>query len=298
MNAVSLVCALIANLFLLLNMARRVSFKIAQPVTIIGFWMASVLLIALIAVAAHDFHAPGVKDQALSQAYYYAIFAAGLYQIISYLNCITVYGAYKGYYSKEFKLTVAQRTLMLQTIAFLVYQLLGALVFSKIEGWMFLDAVFWADFTLLTIGIGDDYTPTTHLGRGLVFPFAFGGIIILGLVVGSIRSLVLDRGKKKMASRLTEKTRARLVAQVEKSMAKKKRLGSKGVMGLEKGIVKALTGATEDSEVSELDRRAAEFAAMRKVQERAATEEKYMSLMFSTFAAAFLVSQTHPLRLA
>jgi potassium channel subfamily K len=293
-NAVSLVCALIANLFLLLNMARRVSFKIAQPITILGFWMASILLIALIAVAAHDFHAPGVKSQALSQAYYYAIFAAGLYQIISYLMCITVYGAYKGYYSKEFKLTVAQRTLMLQTIAFLVYQLLGALVYSKIEGWMFLDAVFWADFTLLTIGLGDDYTPQTHLGRGLVFPFAIGGIIILGLVVGSIRSLVLDRGKKKMASRLTEKTRARLVKQVERSMKKKNRLRPKGVMGLEKGIVNALTAPPEESEVPELDRRAAEFAAMRKVQERADTERKYMSLVFSSVAAAFLVSQKPP----
>lgn len=85
MNAVSIVFALIANLTLLLNMARRLSFKIAQPITILGFWFASVLLIALIAVAAHDFHAPGVRNQALTQAYYYAIFAAGLYQIISYL---------------------------------------------------------------------------------------------------------------------------------------------------------------------------------------------------------------------
>jgi potassium channel subfamily K len=84
-NAVSLVCALAANLALLLNMAQRLSFRVAQPITIIGFWLAAVLLIALIAVAAHDFRAPGVQDQALTQAYYYAIFAAGIYQIISSL---------------------------------------------------------------------------------------------------------------------------------------------------------------------------------------------------------------------
>jgi potassium channel subfamily K, other eukaryote len=135
-------------------MARRVSFSIAQPVTILGFWIASVLLIGLISFAAHDFHAAGVKHQALTQAYYYAIFAAGLYQVISYLMCVTVYGAYTGHYSKEFKLTAAQRTLMLQTISFLVYQLIWALVYSNIEGWKFLDAVYWADFTSLTIGIG------------------------------------------------------------------------------------------------------------------------------------------------
>lgn len=289
MNAVSLVCALVANLSLLLNMARRVPFKIAQPVTIIGFCLASVLLIALIGIASHHFHAPGVLDQALSQAYYYAIFAAGLYMIISLLMCVTVYGAYKRHYSREFKLTIAQRTLMLQTIVFLVYLLLGALVYSKIEGWKFLDAVYWADFTLFTIGIGDDYVPRTHLGRGLLFPFAMGGIIILGLVVGSIRTLILDRGKKKMASRLTEKTRARLVKDIERLVEKKGRLRHK-MMGLGKDTTNALMLAPGDEKIAELDRREAEFEAMRRVQARAATQRKYMSLGISTFAFAFMVS--------
>ncbi|KAH0844059.1 hypothetical protein AYO21_02185 [Fonsecaea monophora] len=287
-NAVSLAFALVANMSLLLNMARRVPFRIAQPITIAGFWIASVLLIGLIAFASSDFDAPGVRHQALSQAYYYAIFAAGLYQIISYLMCFTVYGAYKGHYSKEFKLTVAQRTLMLQTIMFLLYQLLGALVYSHIEEWKFLDAVYWAEFTSLTIGIGDDYTPKTHLGRGLLFPFAMGGIIILGLVVGSIRSLILERGKKKMAARLTEKTRRRLLKEIERISKRKSRLKHKGALGLGKHTTKALTVEPGDGEVAELERRQAEFEAMRKVQEWAATERKYMSLLVSTFAFAFL----------
>ncbi|EXJ89409.1 hypothetical protein A1O3_02476 [Capronia epimyces CBS 606.96] len=286
-NAVSLACALIANLSLLLNMARRMPFKIAQPVTIIGFWLASILLIALIAVASHDFHEPGVQNQALTQAYYYATFAAGLYQIISYLMCVTVYGAYKGHYSKEFKLTVAQRTLMLQTIAFLVYQLLGALIYSHVEGWKFLDAVYWADFTSLTIGIGADYVPKTNVGRGLLFPFAIGGIITLGLVVSSIRSLILDRGKKKMGARLTEKTRARLVMEINRIVNNKSHLRRR-LIGSNNGLAKALATGAGDEELSELDRREAEFEAMRRVQERAATERKYMSLVVSTFAFAFL----------
>lgn len=87
----------------------------------------------------------------------------------------TAWGAYKGHYDKEFQLTMSQRTLMLQTISFLVYLLAGAAVYSHIENWPFLDAVYWADFTLLTVGIGD-FSPMTHLGRGLLFPFAIGGI--------------------------------------------------------------------------------------------------------------------------
>ncbi|KIW50280.1 hypothetical protein PV05_11882 [Exophiala xenobiotica] len=287
-NAVSLVCALTANMSLLLNMARRVPFQIAQPITIIGFWVASVLLIALIAVASHHFHAPGVKNQALTQAYYYAIFAAGLYQIISYLMCVTVYGAFRGYYSREFKLTVAQRTLMLQTIAYLTYLLLGALVYSHVEGWKFLDTVYWADFTTLTIGLGSDYSPSTHLGRSLLFPFAMGGIIILGLVVGSIRSLILERGKKKIAARLTEKTRARLVREIAAATKRRSDLRRQIAIGLGKKTLDALTVKPGNDEISELDRRAAEFEAMRKVQDRAATHRKYMSLGVSSFAFAFL----------
>ncbi|EXJ64279.1 hypothetical protein A1O7_00615 [Cladophialophora yegresii CBS 114405] len=288
-NAVSLTMALIANAALLLNMGRRVPFKVSQPVTILGFWIASVLLIGLITYASssESFH-KGIKGQALTQAYYYAIFAAGLYQIISYLMCVTVYGAYRGHFSKEFKLTVAQRTLMLQTIAFLVYLLLGALIYSHIEGWKFLDAVYWADFTSLTIGIGGEYTPSTHLGRGLLFPFAMAGIIILGLVVGSIRSLILERGKKKMAARLTEKTRVRLLNEIQKISKEKRLLRRKGAMGLEKDTTKALTVDPGEGEMSELERRQAEFEAMRKVQAWAATERKYISLGVSTFAFAFL----------
>ncbi|KAJ9607368.1 hypothetical protein H2200_008441 [Cladophialophora chaetospira] len=288
-NAVSLAMALIANASLLLNMARRVPFRIAQPITILGFWMASILLIGLIAYASssHSFH-NGIEAQALTQAYYYGVFAAGLYQIISYLMCVTVYGAYRGHYSKEFKLTVAQRTLMLQTIAFLVYLLLGALVYSHIEGWKFLDAVYWADFTSLTIGIGADYVPKTHLGRGLLFPFAMGGIIILGLVVGSIRSLILERGKKKIAARLTEKTRVRLLKEIQKISKEKGILKRKGAMGLQKDTTKALIVDPGEGEMSELERRQAEFEAMRKVQDWATTQKKYMSLGVSTFAFAFL----------
>ena len=178
---------------------------------------------------------------------------------------------------------------MLQTISFLTYLLLGALVFANVEGWNFLDAVYWADFTSLTIGIGADYTPKTHLGRGLVFPFAMGGIIILGLVVGSIRSLVLDRGKKKMAARLTEKARVRLVKEIEKATEKKRFLRRKGVMGLDHKTAKALTIEPGEEEMEEIDRRQAEFEAMRRVQNYADTERKYVSLSISLFAFAFLV---------
>ncbi|KAI9875241.1 MAG: Potassium channel [Pleopsidium flavum] len=274
-NGISLVLALVANLALLLNMARRLSFSIAQPITILGWYLASVLLIALVAVTSARLRLPSPADHALTQAYYYAIIAAALYFIVATLMVVTVYGALKGHYSRGFKLTMSQRSLMLQTISFMVYLLGGAAVWARIESWKFLDAVFWADFTLLTIGIGD-YAPTTHLGRGLLFPYAIGGIVVLGLVVGSIRSLVLERGKKKLGARMLEKHRQSVLKHMTTD-------GNKAMLTpLSKGQKLSTAGKTER------ERREEEFNIMRSIQDKSEQRRRWTSLYISASAWFFL----------
>lgn len=274
-NAVSLVFAIVSNLSLLLNMARRLSFPIAQPITIVGWYIASVLLIALVSTASASLElAPG-QSRALTEAFYYAIMAAGIYFIIATLMVFTVYGAFKGHYPKEFKLTMSQRTLMLQTISFMVYMLGGAAIYARVEDWKFLDAVYWANFTLLTVGIGD-FTPLTHLGRALLFPYAIGGIVILGLVVGSIRSLVLERGKKKLGSRMIEKKRERLLKRINTT-----------------GEAVKLTPVSNEQQarkvgMSERERRKEEFHLMRKIQDQASVRQKWTALLISGSAWFFL----------
>ncbi|KAL9100286.1 MAG: hypothetical protein Q9163_004318 [Psora crenata] len=270
-NGISLGLALISNFSLLLNMARRLSFSIAQPITITGWYISSFLLIGDLSGIIHVVKVP-YQRRALTQAFYYAIFAAALYFIIATLMVVTVYGAWKGHYSKEFKLTMSQRTLMLQTISFMGYVVGGAAVYARIEGWMFLDALYFTNFTLLTVGIGD-YTPATHLGRALLFPYAFGGIVILGLVIGSIRSLVLDRGKSKLVSRMTEKEREALLKKL-----------------LKQGDGHKITPVESKEQVerlgmSERERRKQEFNLMRMVQQRTATRQKWIALLISGGAA-------------
>ena len=261
-----------------MNMARRIRFSIAQPITIIGWYLSSIALIGLIACAAGPLKLSPPESYAFTQAYYYAIFAAALYFLVATLMAINVWGAYAGHYEKEFQLTMSQRTLMLQTIFYFVYLLCGAVVFSHVEGWDYLDAVYWADYTLLTVGIGD-YSPTTHLGRGLLFPFAIGGIIILGLVIGSIRSLVLERGKEKMSARMVEKERRRLI----------KRLEKKPNVDILEPITDSqpsssssqLRPKAQESPETERQRREAEFNLMRRIQKTAATKRRWTSLIIS-----------------
>ena len=188
---------------------------------------------------------------------------------------LTVYGAMKGKYPKQFNLTTSQRTLMLQTISFMAYLLIGALIFSTIEGWRYLDAVYWADFTLLTIGIGTPLTPATHTGRSLLIIYAVGGIVSVGLIIGSIRSMLLETGKNKMRARTTEKFRSRVHSFVD-------------VQNHRLGPIPDSKKYTKPRSMPAEEFRRHEFEAMRGIQKRAATKSKWISLGVSSLAALVL----------
>lgn len=202
---------------------------------------------------------------------------------------ITFWGACAGYYPKDFILSLSQRTLMLQTILVLLYLHVGASVFAAIEGWGYLDTVYWADVTLFTIGFGD-FAPQTNLGQALVIPYAIVGIISLGLVIEAVRSLTLDGGKRRVLARMEEKKRRRFVQKIA-------RQGGNEILepiGEEPDFPRAQTDKTDktdnpdktdktDKSISnEFERRKAEFALMRKIQAKTATRRKWMALGVSS----------------
>lgn len=138
---------------------------------------------------------------------------------------------------------------------------ISALVFSRIEGWEYADTVYWADYTILTIGLGTDYPLKKSASRALLIPYAIGGIIMLGLVVGSVRSLVLERAKIKMSRRAVEKERRRWIKILESS----------------KNITDR--GSRSANEVIKED-----FEIMRKIQKNAEVKGKWTSLATSLVA--------------
>ncbi|KAI1141549.1 voltage-gated potassium channel [Hypoxylon sp. FL0543] len=279
-NAVQLIIALVANVFLLLNMTKRVRFSIAQPITIAGWYISAICLVALCATASGPLDLQPEIEYVWSQAFYYGLYAAILYFIVASLMVITVWGAETGHYSKDFELTTSQRTLMLQTIVFLMYLLIGALIFSKIEGWNYLDSVYWADVTLFTVGFGE-ISPQTTAGRALLVPYALVGVISLGLVIGSIRSMILDRGKHRLDARMLERQRRLSIRRIV-------RKGNAGVLEPVDG------GDSDDSSrarETELERRQKEFQLMRKIQRQASKRERWtaMAVSSSTWVVLWLV---------
>jgi potassium channel subfamily K len=71
-----------------------------------------------------------------------------------------------------------------------------------------MDGIYWATMTLLTIGFGD-IVPPIHTRRSLITPNATTGIFMIGLVVGSIGTLVLHRRTKNMFARMTVNARTK-----------------------------------------------------------------------------------------
>ncbi|RYP78659.1 hypothetical protein DL771_000326 [Monosporascus sp. 5C6A] len=275
-NAVQLVIAIIANVFLLLNMTKRVRFSIAQPITIVGWYISAICLVALAATAGGPLIPEDDGQWIWGQAFYYGVYAAILYFTVASLMVVTVWGANAGHYDKDFELTMSQRTLMLQTLAFLVYLLLGALIFSTIENWKYLDGVYWADATLFTVGYGD-YAAATTLGRVILIPYALVGVTSLGLVIGSIRSLALERGKRRLDARMLERKRRKLVRHIT-------RKGNGDMLEpVDGGIVDVLPGEKDRNRPpTEFERRQKEFQLMRKIQDQASARRRWTAMAVST----------------
>lgn len=257
-NVASLALAVIANVFLLMNFGRRLRYTIAQPLTVVLWYLSFALLLIPLALTKHLILYPQT-EYAFSQSYYYAIISSSVYFVISTLLLANLLGAlvFKAYPPSFGSLTVPQRTLMLQTTSYVFYLALGAGVFASIEGWAFVDGLYWADYTLLTCGLGTDFPLYHTLSRALLMPYAVIGITMIGLVIGSIRALVLDRGATAMVQRRLEKERTRWLA-----------------------------GLRDVKDVQAWEKR--EFEAMRRIQKRADFMRRYMALATSSFAFAVL----------
>lgn len=163
-------------------------------------WLASaIILFSLIGIEAQQHRQVQAQfDHHLiySESFFACIIAAGLYILISVLLTIYIFFVKILPLSSTDKRFIECTSIVFRTNTFIILLLGGAAVYSHIEGWTLMDALYFTDYTLLTIGIGN-FVPRTHLGRSLLFPYATGGIISLGLVITSVTSFAsVMRGMK------------------------------------------------------------------------------------------------------
>lgn len=150
MNATSIAIAISANVALLAHTTNLLRFNIAAPVIIVGWYVSGLLDIALVSAAPQHLPLPDIAAATWSQAYWYAMFSGVLYVLLSTMLVITAHGVWVQRHSRSFKLTTAQRTLMIHTILFLVYVLGSGAVYTRIEGWRMCMPHFEACAVILT----------------------------------------------------------------------------------------------------------------------------------------------------
>ena len=222
LNACSLVLALVANVILSFNFARRIRYTLAQPLTISLWYLSSLFLVIPVCLTRLPHLSPSTNPaMTYSQSFYYAVISAIIYFTISTLLLLNIIGAsryFRAYPPSFAVLTRPQRTLMLQTILFSLYLALGAGVFSAIEGWSFTDGLYWADYTVLTVGLGTDFPLKKTVGRMLLIPYAPFGIIMVGLLVRSVMGLVMERAKEKVVIRHLGKERDKWTDNINKKL--------------------------------------------------------------------------------
>ncbi|KUJ06261.1 voltage-gated potassium channel [Mollisia scopiformis] len=200
LNAISLACGFFGNFCLLLNFTRRIRYIVALPATIISWYFATGILIA-ITVAMNE-HVPPVRPgETYSQGFWHAVIAAVLYLVGSMILMVNMLGYFLGHYPQHFDLDDDQRTLILQTMMFFFWLAGGAAVFARVNDHMsYADSLYFCDVTVLTIGFGD-IVPLNDTARGLVFPYSVIGIIFLGLMINSIRKFASSMSKDKIIRR-------------------------------------------------------------------------------------------------
>ena len=156
---------------------------------------------------------PPGPDEVYSQGFWHAIIAACLYMFCSMILMINMLGYFFGHYPQHFTLSDEQRNLILQTMMFFLWLAGGAAVFARTSGeWQFVDALYFCDVTILTVGFGDYFAPN-DVSRGLVFPYSVGGIVILGLIVSSIHKFAEELSKDNVIRKHMEVKRQRTLTQ-------------------------------------------------------------------------------------
>lgn len=185
-NVISLVLGFISNIVLFCHFARKLSYHTSQLINITGWTVAGILLMVDVIVCSEkETH----SDQQKTIGFWYACITAGLY-----LGCtITLTLHFIGYklskYPATFNLLPNERSIMVFTVFLSLWLIWGAGLFSGLLNISFGNALYYCCVSLLTVGFGD-ILPMNVASKIMILVFSLSGIIILGLIVYTTRSII------------------------------------------------------------------------------------------------------------
>ncbi|KAJ5382069.1 uncharacterized protein N7496_004497 [Penicillium cataractarum] len=192
LKTTSLVVSAGADAVYLLFMVLHLDSLKGYMVTVCGWLVSAVILFNLIGIETQQHQqaqANTNQHSIYTESFYACIIAAGLYTLSAILLAVYMLSAKAKTFTSADRRLIECTSIVFRVNIFVIFLLGGAAIYSSIEGWSLIDALYFTDYTLLTIGIGN-LTPQTHLGRSLLFPYATSGIVSLGLVITSMTSFI------------------------------------------------------------------------------------------------------------
>lgn len=176
-------------------------------VMMVGWLASAIILFSLIGVEVRQ-HQPAQGDQTILYTgnFFAGVISAGLYVLIAVLVSIHMVCVKKSPFGAAERRKIECTSIVFRATTFTILLLGGAAIYSTIEGWSLMDALYFTDYTLLTIGLGN-IAPQTHLGRSLLFPYAALGITSLGFIITAVASYT-DQMRELTLKRKIEATRS------------------------------------------------------------------------------------------
>lgn len=173
-------------------------------VTVISWLASATILFSLIGVEVRRHRqTQGHQTFVYTENFFAGIISASLYVLIAVLLSIYVVSLKVSPIGPADRRKIECTSIVFRVAAFAILLLGGAAVYSTIEGWSLMDALYFTDYTLLTIGLGD-IAPQTHLGRSLLFPYATLGITSLGFLVTAVASFTDQMRELKLGWKIEE----------------------------------------------------------------------------------------------
>jgi voltage-gated potassium channel len=86
----------------------------------------------------------------------------------------------------------------------------GTLFYHFVEGWSFLDGVYFSSTTLTTIGFGDLH-PTKPISKLFTIFYVLSGVSVMLYTIGEVARIQLEAGEERIRKRLERSNEDRVV---------------------------------------------------------------------------------------
>lgn len=186
LSTISLFTNLVANILLLLRFSvnSRRSYTIATRISIV-FWIAKVIvaLVNLVLFGASSRNTPGYE---YLQGFWCAVVSLSLASLSAImLLAHYIYEFDPAVALKNNEIRLRGRGFMVNVTLFVASIAIQGLILSEIEHWTYLDGLYFATVSILTVGFGD-FAPKTTAGKIVLFPLVLIGIAQLAVVISNI----------------------------------------------------------------------------------------------------------------